>query len=408
MTEKQEKTEKTAFERAVDALLLHAAEWSGFQPESVAREALRRCLERELANKATIPDVLRRAQAREPDLVRVVREAIGVRETYFFRNPEHFELVASRVTGLAAGGVIRAWSAGCSTGEEAWSLAATIVANAPGKKVDPTQHMVVGTDIHAPALEQARAGIYRHNSQRPSAPLMYPVVTTANNRFVVNDELRAIVSFSIHDLREPPPGEFELIFCRNVLIYFKREAAREVLARLASALVPGGLLAFGSIDVDAADLPQLVRIGKPELNVFTTRPTVRARKRPTTLDVTASTVIPTRNTTPEQPAVPEQALALHKSVLMWVEIGGRGSAEKALSELNRAYPNYLPGILERALAHVRKGDAAGAAKWMNLVLERIEGQPDDKLVPGLEELPVAFYRETARMYLDRPKREGKP
>jgi chemotaxis protein methyltransferase CheR len=398
-------TDKATFERTVDALLAYAAEWSGFQPESVAREAVRRCVEREVAAKHSLHDVLRRADARDPELVRVVREAIAVRETYFFRTPEHFELVASRVAGLAAGGVIRAWSAGCSTGEEAWSLAAAIVANSPDKRADPSQHSVLGTDIHAPSLEQAKAGTYRLNSQRPSAPLLYPVASNVGQRLVVAKELRSIVSFQVQDLREPPPGEFELIFCRNVLIYFKRDAVREILARLASAVVPGGLVVFGAIDVDANDLPQLVRIGKPELSVFTTRPTVRARTRPTTLDVVAATVIPTA---PKQPQVPEQALALHKNVLTWIEIGGRGSAEKALAELNRAYPDYVPGILERALAHVRKGDAAGAAKWMTEVVMRVEGKPDDEIVAGLEELPVAFYRETARTYLERDaKREDK-
>jgi chemotaxis methyl-accepting protein methylase len=402
-------TEKT-LDRALDTLLAYAADWSGFQPESVAREAVKRCLEREL-NTQSVQELLQRAANRDADLVRVVREAIGVRETYFFRNPEHYELVASRVATLAAGGVIRAWSAGCSTGEEAWSLAATIVANSPGKRVDPTQQAVVGTDIHAPALEQARSGVYRMNSQRASAPLMFPAVTIANNRMFVRDELRGIVSFAIHDLRDPPPGEFELIFCRNVLIYFKREAAREVVARLASALVPGGLLVFGTIDVDASDAPMLMRIGRPELNVFTTRPTVPARKRPVTLDPIATARIPKPTVPPPPvvPPVPEQALALHKSALMWIEIGGRGSADKALTELNRAYPNYVPGILERALAHVRKGDAAGAMKWMTEVMKRIEGMPDDKIIPGLEELPVGFYREAARQYLDRPKRgEDKP
>jgi chemotaxis protein methyltransferase CheR len=404
-------SDKAAFDRTLESLLAYAAEWSGFQPESVAREAVRRCLERELAAKQSLQDVLRRANARDAELVRLVREAIGVRETYFFRNPEHFELVASRVAGLAAGGVIRAWSAGCSTGEEAWSLAATIVANSPAKRADPTQHMVLGTDIHAPALEQAKAGVYRFNSQRASAPLLHPIVSTANNRFVVNDELRTIVSFQVHDLREPPPGEFELIMCRNVLIYFKRDAAREVLARLSSALVPGGLLVCGSIDVDAADVPLLVRIGRPELNVYTTRPSVRARKRPTTLDVVASTMIPVEQAEPAAPAVPAQALALHKNALMWIEVGGRGSAEKALAELTRTYPDYVPGILERALAYVRRGDAAGAAKWMSEVVKRVEGMPDDKIIVGLEELPVAFYRETARTYLDRGserEREDKP
>jgi chemotaxis methyl-accepting protein methylase len=393
--------DKATLDRALDALLAHAMEWSGFQPESVAREAVRRALEHELAKPQTLHDVLRRAQARDPDLVRVVREAIGVRETYFFRHPEHFELAAARVAGLAEGGVVRAWSAGCATGEEAWSLAATIVANLNGR-ADPTQQMVLGTDIHAPALDQARTGTYRPSSQRPSGPLLYPVVSNTGGRLVVNPQLRAITSFAVHDLRDPPPGEFELIFCRNVLIYFKRDAAREVLARLASALVPGGLLAFGTIDVDAADLPQLVRIGRPELNVFTTRPSVRARKRPTTLAAPATTLVPVAA---PSPAVPEQALALHRRALMWIETGGRGSADKALAELNRAYPDYVPGILERALAHARNGDTQTAARWMTEVMTRIEGLPDDQIIAGLEELPVAFFRETARTYLER--HEGK-
>jgi chemotaxis methyl-accepting protein methylase len=392
-------TDRVAFERALDTLLARAAEWSGFQPESVAREAVRRALERELAAGKTIADVMRRAAARDAELVRVVREAIGVRETYLFRSPEHFELVASRVASLAAGGVVRAWSAGCSTGEEAWSLAATIVATMG--RVDPSQQSVLGTDIHEPALEQARAGSYRTSSQRASGPLLHPIVTAQGNRLVVHDALRAITSFTVHDLREPPPGEFELIFCRNVLIYFTRDSAREILARLASALVPGGLLVFGTIDVDAADLPQLVRIGRPELNAYTTRPTARARMRPTTLDVVAATVLKQKTVPP--PTVPPQALALHKDALQWIERGSRGSAEQVLVGLTRAYPDYVPGILERALAYVRRGDKDNAAKWMAEVMKRVEGLPDDQVIVGPEELPVAFYRETARTYLERPR-----
>ncbi len=399
-------SDKGSFDRGLETLLACAAEWSGFQPESVAREAVRRVLERELAGGAAVADVLRRAVVRDSELVRVVREAIGVRETYLFRNPEQFELVASRVATLAAGGVVRAWSAGCATGEEAWSLAATIVANTPGQKVDSSQQLVIGTDIHEPALEQARSGSYKQGSQRPSGPLLFPVVTPVGNRLVVNDALRQITSFALHDLRDPPPGEFELIFCRNVLIYFTRDAARDVLARISSALAPGGLAVFGTIDVDAADVPQLVRIGRPELNVFTTRPSARARKRPTTLDVVASTVM--RTPPPPGPGVLEQALELHRSALTWIEMGGQGSADKVLADLNRAHPEYVPGILERALAHARKGDAAGAEKWMAEVVKRVEGLPDDQIVAGLEELPVAFYRETARTYLERPRTEVTP
>ena len=82
-------------------------------------------------------------------------------------------------------------------------------------------------------------------------------------------------------------------------------------------------------------------------------------------------------------------------------IGGRSSAEKVLHELNRTFPDYLPGIMERALAHVRRGDHASAATWMKEVLRRTEGRGDDETVPGLEDLPISFYRDTARAYLGR-------
>jgi chemotaxis methyl-accepting protein methylase len=388
-------------EHVLDNLLAYAAEWNGFQVESVTRQAVKRALEHELARGATLQDVMRRAAAKDRELMRIVREAVGVRETYFFRHPEHFELVASRVAGLAAGGVVRAWSAGCATGEETWSLAATIAACAPGRKANPQQMLIVGTDVHEPGLETARAGVYRSGSQRPSGPLLHPVVTARGDRLHVLDELRLITSFAQHDLREPPPGEFELIFCRNVLIYFTRQSALTILGHLASALVPGGLLVFGTMDVDPADIPQLARVGRSELMVFTTRPTERKRNRPMTLNV------PTLPEPPPSPILPPQALALHRSALMWVELGGRASAEKVLHELNRQFPDYVPGIMERALSHIRKGDHANALTWMKDVLRRTEGRHDDELVLGLEELPVSFYRDAARAYVERAEKSEK-
>jgi hypothetical protein len=124
--------------------------------------------------------------------------------------------------------------------------------------------------------------------------------------------------------------------------------------------------------------------------------------RPTTLDVVSATVL---KKTPAPPA-PDQALALHKSALQWIEMGSRGSAEQVLVGLTRSYPDYVPGILERALAYARRGDQTNAAKWMAEVMKRVEGMPDDQVVVGPEELPVAFYRETARTFLERPREDA--
>ncbi len=388
-------------ERALDTLVQYAAEWSGYQIESMAREAMRRALAQELETGKTLAEVLALAAKKDPELVRVLRQAVGVRETYFFRNPEQFSLIASKIAGLAAGGVVRAWSAGCATGEETWSLAATIVANLPERTADPTQTMVVGTDIDEPGLEAARSGVYRASSARASGPMLYPCYRKVGDKLYVDEPLKAITSFAIHDLRDPPPGEFELILCRNVLIYFVPPTARAILANLSNALVPGGLLVFGTMDVDAADLPKLQRVGPPEMMVFTPKPTapVPARRRPTTLRPPPTASAPT---------LPAQMIALHRSALMWIELGGRSSVDKALFELNRLYPDYVPGLLERALLHARKGDRAGAVTWMNEVLRKTEGMPEDRIVLGLEELPVSFYRDIAQAYVDDTGREGAP
>jgi|HubBroStandDraft_6_1064221.scaffolds.fasta_scaffold03320_7 chemotaxis protein methyltransferase CheR len=383
-------------DRAVDTLLVHAAEWSGFQPEGVAREAVRRALAHELAGGASLDDVMDRAAAKEPRLVAALRAAVGVRETYLFRHSDQFELIASRASALAATGAIRAWSAGCATGEETWSLASTLAASARGDAGTAPRIAVLGSDVHAPSLEVARAGVYRANSKRPSAPMLYPVVAPVGNRFHVLEPLRQLTAFVTHDLRDPAPGEFEVIFCRNVLMYFARAAARIAVTRLAAALAPGGLIVFGTMDVDVSDLAGLTRVGRAELMAFTN---VRAptRRRPTTRKQ------PVRAASAAAASATE-AVALHRSALVWIELGGRASAERVLADLNARHPDYLPGILERALVSVRKGDHATAETWMKQVLSHAEALPADQLVVGLEPLPATFYCDAARAYLERSRK----
>jgi chemotaxis methyl-accepting protein methylase len=379
-------TDQRLEDRAVDTLLACAAEWSGYHPDGVPREAVRRALTRELAKGASIADVMKRATAKDPELSRALHAAVCVRETFLFRNPEQFELVAARAGGIVRDGVVRAWSAGCATGEETWSVAAMLVASVPAARV-----AVLGTDLHQPSLEVARTGVYRRNSVRASAPMLYPVVTPVTDGYRVVDALRPIATFVHHDLREPAPGQFELILCRNVLVYFTRAAARVAIAQIEAALAPGGLVVFGTMDVEHDDVGGLVRVGPPELMTFTNvRPPTR--RRPPTRKPPARTKAAT---------LPPEAIALHRSALTWIELGNRGSAERVLVDLNRRHPNYLPGILERALFHVRKGDHATAESWMGDVLRRAEALPADDIVRGLEPLPAAFYRDAARSYLER-------
>src|SRR5262249_33703316 len=160
------------------------------------------------------------------------RSALLVGETYFFRQAEHFELlVASAIPDLAheVEGPIRAWSAGCSTGEEAYSIAACFLAARP-----QVQAEVCGTDISPSSLETARGGGYSRWSSRQSAPPIFQVHQLVGpDRLQVLPEVQALTRFVEHNLLEPAQpvlGEFHVIFCRNVLAYFSAPAARIALA----------------------------------------------------------------------------------------------------------------------------------------------------------------------------------
>jgi chemotaxis protein methyltransferase CheR len=210
----------------VDALTLRtiadqAATWTGYQPESVSEAALRRVLRAELVRGATLDLLRQRAADADPSFVATVSRALVVGETYFFRHPSQLEALAQHASALIAGGhrMLRAWCAGCSTGEEAYSLAAMLLA-VTGTGPEAPIVDVLATDVHPGALEVARRGSYRGASLRPSGPLLHPVLAGPDRtgEFHVLDHVRARVRFALHDLRTPAPGSFELIVCRTVLL----------------------------------------------------------------------------------------------------------------------------------------------------------------------------------------------
>jgi chemotaxis protein methyltransferase CheR len=174
--------------------------------------------------------------------------ALTTNLTAFFREPHHFELLAARAQERARkrGGALRCWSNACSTGEEAWSIA--MVLREAGCAGD-----VLGTDIDTDVLQAAQAGIYRveRTAGVPAQRLRRHFLrgTGANEGLVsVRPELRAMVRFGQLNLQSPVwPAQqrFDVIFCRNVVIYFDRESQRKLLQRLADLLVPGGLLMVG-------------------------------------------------------------------------------------------------------------------------------------------------------------------
>ena len=173
--------------------------------------------------------------------------ALTTNLTAFFREPHHFELLHEHAARHGKRGKpLRCWSSACSTGEEAWSIAMVLrEAECPGD--------VLGTDIDTDVLATARNAVYRteRTAGLPAERLRKHFLrgTGANDGLVsVRPELRGMVRFGQLNLQSPawPALEpFDVIFCRNVVIYFDREFQKKLLTRLADLLVPGGLLMVG-------------------------------------------------------------------------------------------------------------------------------------------------------------------
>jgi chemotaxis protein methyltransferase CheR len=174
--------------------------------------------------------------------------ALTTNLTAFFREPHHFDLLMERALARVEqrGAPLRCWSSACSTGEEAWSMAMVLrEAQCPGT--------VLATDIDTDVLHTAESGIYRMERAATLTPerLRRHFLRGAGSNeglASVRPELRQIVRFAALNLQSPvwPAQEpFDVIFCRNVVIYFDREVQKKLLARFADLLVPGGLLMVG-------------------------------------------------------------------------------------------------------------------------------------------------------------------
>lgn len=171
--------------------------------------------------------------------------AIG--ETTFMRHPEQFQAVRALAPALCerrAGAPLRVFSAGCSSGEEAYSLAATLAqAGRPAFEL-------TAWDVNPDAVARALTGEYRPWSLRGvDADATRGWLEPAPCGVRVASWLRGLVRFQVGNLHtDPLPRDLDLIFCRNVLLYFRRDAAAQVLARMAQSLTPGGLLFLGHYD----------------------------------------------------------------------------------------------------------------------------------------------------------------
>ncbi|MGL4773750.1 MAG: CheR family methyltransferase [Clostridium sp.] len=172
---------------------------------------------------------------------------ITINVTEFFRNPELFKQLEDQLRDnlLQPGKKLKIWSAACSTGCEPYSIAMILNKLTPG-----VRHTIIATDIDNTILSKAKAGEYIENELKnvPSSDFQ-KYFEKKDKVYCLSNDIKSKVTFKKHDLiLDRYDSEFDLIVCRNVVIYFKTEVKNEIYNKFKMALKPGGLLFVGATE----------------------------------------------------------------------------------------------------------------------------------------------------------------
>ncbi|MCC6174131.1 MAG: protein-glutamate O-methyltransferase CheR [Chloroflexi bacterium] len=190
---------------------------------------------------------------RDPVRLQEFRDYFTINVTEFFRDVDRFRHLETRVLPelLVKRSGLRVWSAACSIGAEPYSVAILL------KELAPTlAHRITATDVDVTIIGRARKGdgyLPSDVKSVPAARLQKAFVKSASGTYAVRPEIKALVEFKLHNLLTPPPSQgFDLILCRNVVIYFTDEAKVTLYKHLTQALRPGGVLFVGGTEMVAS------------------------------------------------------------------------------------------------------------------------------------------------------------
>lgn len=361
---------------------------------------------------------------------------LTIGETYFFREPRAFDLVldyARKKFGGSGGNKeqLRIWSAGCCTGEEPYSIAMALRQAMPEQ--DPAAITILATDINARHLRIAQAGVYRQWSFRNThaASQSANFSEEGDNQFRINDQIRKLVQFSELNLAAPDypsvannTHTMDIIFCRNVLMYFSKQQAKKVIERFRQCLVDGGWLIVNPSEASAELFPGFSRVYYPDAIYFQktshgSEPTV-IHPAKESADVTHSnprvpaTKVEARPKAPrlrKQPCKPEQtpvsgdesptAEFFHAKALQAIESGDQRNAMQHLKRVVYLNPDfilahYLMGVLQSA-----QNKHSEAARQFSVAGELLAALDGDDIVPGSDGLSAAYLQESIRSYMDK-------
>jgi chemotaxis protein methyltransferase CheR len=400
------KTTLRGGEHLVALLSNLACRVTGFQPDSFHIGAIERIIREKTGEGLSPEELARQALQGEPEILASLYEAVPVGETYFFRQPGHYHYLETEVLPGYHGRSLKVWSAGCATGEETYSLAGCLASS--GLPID-----VLGTDLSAKHLEKAQEGAYSAWSLRGAKEILYPIFQEpVQPPYRIKSQVRVVTRFYQHNFLEPLPqgeGPFDILFCRNALIYFTPAAARQAAKNFWKALAPGGLLFLGPTDA-FFPLAGFESQGPPKLSVYRKSQgpkkrnpegplKKRARKQP---DVSPNSLSSEPRTAVLREAKEKSdPVLLHLRALEAMENESHRETEHQLKQLHRKFPDYLPGLYENAMWNARNKRVAAARGFMEELFNRLKARDFQEVVRGPRDLTVDFYLASALSFLKR-------
>jgi chemotaxis protein methyltransferase CheR len=334
-----------------------------------------------------------RVRSQDPVALHALVEGSIVGETYFGRHPEQLEAIRAAVRAGPGDRATAVWSAGCASGEEAYTLALMLL-----EEGRAWRGAVLATDVSERGLEAARRGRYGPRSLRGlPAATRDRWLAPDGDAWSVAPEVRAVVELRRHNLvTEPPPRVgFDVVLCRNVLIYFDAPTAAAVVRRLFDAVRPGGLVALAPAEVPLAEPLGFDRLEHRGGALW--RKTVRARA-PRARPVARPAAPPPAAPPPVVAAPPPPAVSavpLLDDARRAAAEGRWAEAEERAREAGERHLVPEPFLFAAAAAEAR-ADLAAAVRWLGraLFLDPAHVVARASLVPLLERLGRG--REAAR------------
>jgi chemotaxis protein methyltransferase CheR len=318
---------------------------------------------------------------------------VTITETCFFRDASQFRLLREHIIptlmserSTRTNKTIRLWSAGCSTGEEAYSIAITLDAMGMFQALPEWSIEIIATDLNTSALEKARSGVYTERALRNvEGRLLDDYFVRDGKTFALSDAIKSRVTFEFGNLMQTPmpsTGAQDIVFCKNVAIYFRPDLTRKLLEGLYGTLAPDGYLLLGHAESlwQVSDDFALVEHAR----AFCYRKSSHVERQRETF----TRVVPGFRPARARSAIPAGRHVSRGSedydvCLAAFRAGQWDVAESLLSALVVSYPTFVPGLILLGGVYVHRGRFDDAVGLAGRVLKVSDLEPRAHLLLGM-------------------------